>query len=203
MAYVLGFFMADGYISVNPRGSCYFSIQICDKGLLETIRSVMNSNHKISLRKGSKNLKDKYRLQIGSFEIVADLSKLDVRQNKTRNLDLPRIPDVHFGHFVRGYFDGDGNVWTGLHHKSRKKTLLVIQTVFTSCSGDFLRDLRLRLHKNGLGMGSLRFIGTAHRLQYSIKDSIMLYRIMYSQDCKELKLDRKKRVFERYMRMRP
>ena len=38
MAYVLGFFMADGSIDVNPRGSQYFSIQICDKELLEEIR---------------------------------------------------------------------------------------------------------------------------------------------------------------------
>jgi len=51
MAYVLGFFIADGSLIVNPRGSEYFSIQITDKKLLEKIRQTMNSGHKITKKK--------------------------------------------------------------------------------------------------------------------------------------------------------
>ena len=195
--------MADGSMDINQRGSHYFSIQICDKALLEKIHFALGSNHKISVRKGTSNTRDKYRLQIGSKEMFDDLINLGVTTNKTKNLQLPTVPRDYFGHFVRGYFDGDGNVWVGLVHKDRKRPLLAIQTVFTSCSGGFLKDLGKKLHDHGLVAGSFRFDENVYRLQYSIKDSIMLYRIMYSQNCRRLVLGRKRKVFEKYIQMRP
>jgi len=202
MAYVLGFFMADGSIDVNPRGSHYFSIQICDKMLLEEIRNVLDSEHKIATRKGIGNQKDRYRLQIGSREMYSDLEKLGVKQQKAHTMRIPDVPNKYFNEFVRGYFDGDGNVWVGFVHKNRKKQTYVIRTAFTSCSVGFLQGLQERMTKHGLSSGSLCFTQGAYRLQYSINDSILLYRLIYGNLENNLFLKRKKDRFESFLKMR-
>src|SRR3989338_9076928 len=109
MAYVLGFFAADGYITVNRRGGQFWCIQITDKKLLEQIRKVVQSGHKISTRVRDGNEKMVHRLQIGSIEMCDDLRKLGFFERKTKNLTVPHAPQKYFSDFVRGYFDGDGN----------------------------------------------------------------------------------------------
>lgn len=203
MAYVLGFFAADGYITVNKRGGQFWCIQIVDKKLLCLIRKVINSDHKINIREGVGNIKDLYRLQIGSIEMCDDLRKLGYGERKTYCLTAPLVPRKYLPDFIRGYFDGDGNVWVGYVHKERVKKLLVLRVVFTSCSLDFLDSIRERLEKENITNGALRKQkGNYYRLSYSIKNSLKLYTFMYnsvSKTTNDLFLDRKKKVFERFL----
>lgn len=205
MAYVLGFFAADGYMTENKRGAHFWNIQINDKELLEEIKKTIKSEHKISVKiRKKKEEKISYRLQIGSKKMYNDLYNLGMRQNKTKSLTVPKVPDNFFCHFVRGYFDGDGNVWSGLIHKSRKTSTISIQTVFTSCSEIFLQKIRDELEKNNIKRGVLRKgKGNFYRLVYSIYDSLNLYSFMYNKlGASNLFLKRKKDVFERYMKLR-
>ena len=204
MAYVLGFFAADGYITVNKRGGQFWCIQITDKGLLEKIRKVIGSEHKISKRPVYGDNKNIYRLQIGSIEMCEDLRKLGFRERKTKNMAIPNIPSIFFSDFVRGYFDGDGNVWVGYVHKERKNKLLAIRTVFTSCSGNFLRRLKNNLEARDIFKGVFRKgNGNYYRLTYSIYSSLKLYDFMYNHVIvKSLFLERKKKVFDNFIRMR-
>lgn len=202
MAYVLGFFMADGSITVNPRGSYYISIQICDGEILKRMKKVMKSEHKITLRKGKKNESDIYRLQIGSREMCDDLRKLGMKERKTYTMGLPNVSNKYFGDFVRGYFDGDGNVWSGYAHKRRKNPKKSLQIGFTSCSFDFLKGLQKSFIKKGLGKGSLFSKNNYFCLKYSLKDSLILSKIMYNNVENNLFLERKKVVFENFKKMR-
>lgn len=208
MAYVLGFFAADGYITVNKRGGQFWCIQITDKELLENIKTVIQSEHKISVRlprKANENIC--YRMQIGSIEMCNDLRKLGFSERKTNSLIVPNVPRKYFSYFVRGYFDGDGNVWSGWMHKDRKTHTLVIQTVFTSCSLKFLKKMREILQKFGIEKGVLKRgkQGTAnyYRLTYSVLNSLKIYYFMYNRlGTSELFLKRKKDVFEKYIKLR-
>lgn len=206
MAYILGFFAADGYMTINKRGARFWSIQITDKELLEDIKRTVGSEHRISRRIGSKNEKSLYRLQIGSKEMYADLSSLGFTQGKTKSLAVPQIPARYFRHFVRGYFDGDGNVWSGYVHKERARATLSLMTIFTSCSLRFLVELRRRLRLHFILKGVLtKKKGNCYRLAYSISDSLKLYDFMYNHPVPEkdsLFLVRKRVVFERFMKMR-
>lgn len=202
MAYVLGFFMADGSIDINPRGSHYFSIQICDKKLLESIREVLKSEHKISRIKGVGNERDRYRLQIGRKEMFEDLEKLGVNQQKSYTMEMPKVSKKYFGDFVRGYFDGDGNVWSGLVHKDRKNSKMTLQIGFTSCSGRFLKDLQDNLINYGVGLGSLYSRKNYFCLKYSMKDSLILSKIMYNNRVNNLFLERKKIIFDNFKNLR-
>jgi intein-encoded DNA endonuclease-like protein len=205
MAYVLGFFAADGNIITNNRGAQFWTIEIKDKELLENIKETIESNHKISLRyKGDKGTHSiMYRLQIGSIKMCEDLRLLGFKERKTRSLIVPKVPDKYFSHFVRGYFDGDGNIWTGLVHKDRKTNTRTIRAVFTSCSKAFLQDIKNKLEKMDIKKGILsRGKGDYHRLTYSVHGSLKLYDFMYNMVDTSLFLKRKKDVFEKFVEMR-
>ncbi len=205
MAYILGFFFADGSYDINSRGGQYFSFQITDQKLLVAIRKAISSNHKISIR-GPRTSREntQYRLQVGSKEMCVDLVRLGVSHDKSKTMCFPRVPSKYLSSFIRGYFDGDGNVWCGHIHTNRNKSNLSILTAFTSCSHNFLEGLHVNCQKLGVRGGSLFKRGAAYRLQYSAKDSIILYHVMYDNVCTsdDLILHRKKTVFEKFMEPR-
>ena len=206
MAYVLGFFAADGYITLNKRGANFWCIQIADKTLLESIKAVIRSEHKISVRPKRGNNSSIYRLQIGSKSMCNDLRKIGFAERKSKTLVLPNVPERYLSQFVRGYFDGDGNVWAGLIHKKRGVSSLAILTAFTSCSLVFLKQLHQKLLHAGIHGGSIyKAKGNYARLQFSTHDSLKLYDFMYNRHTglkNGLFLHRKKSVFEKYRRSR-
>ncbi len=203
MAYVLGFFAADGYITVNKRGGQFWCIQITDRELLFSIREALPANHKISERLGKGSNKTQYRLQIGSIEMCDDLRTLGFSERKTKSMSIPNVPEKYLADFARGYFDGDGNIWSGLLHKERKTQTATLFIAFTSCSVPFLMKLKSRLSTFCVGGCIYRSKRNYARLQYSTGDSLKLYDFMYNQCGRGylksgLFLDRKKKVFEKY-----
>lgn len=191
-AYVLGFFVADGNIVKTNRGTHFISFYSADMQILSAIKKVMKSDHKISQRNSTAG--HVYRLQIGSKEMFEDLIRLNITPNKARRMHLPDIPPKHFNHFVRGYFDGDGNVWT---------RGITLQVSFTSASKQFLSELLQKLRSLGILGGSIFDVKNKNcsRLTLSKRDSLKLYKIMYNVPHK-LHLKRKRLVFERFARMR-
>jgi intein-encoded DNA endonuclease-like protein len=205
MAYILGFFAADGYITVNKRGGQFWCIQITDKKLLEDIKGTIESEHAINIRiRKNKMQQIQYRLQIGSIEMCNDLRKLGFAERKTKSLVIPHIPKNYFSDFIRGYFDGDGNVWVGDIHKDRAKKTKAIITAFTSCSHVFLTELYKNLSNIGIEGGSIyRIKDTYSRLQFATNNSLKLYKIMYNKESfGSLYLKRKKDRFDAFVKMR-
>jgi hypothetical protein len=207
MAYILGFFAADGYMTKNKRRAHFWNIEITDGDLLESIKEVIQSDHKISPRPRGENELQIYRLQIGSKEMYSDLYSLGFTQGKTKSVAVPEVPAEYFRDFVRGYFDGDGCVWSGYVHRDRPRKSLVIRVIFTSCSEKFLREIRRRLRLFLIFDGVLsKGKGNYYRLTYSIRDSLKLHDFMYNHpilDTDALFLDRKRVIFENYLKMRP
>lgn len=203
MAYVLGFFAADGNLIKSKRGGHFFNIEIGDKDLLLAIQEVLGSDHVISERpKKQPHHSALYRLQIGSREIYQDLVNLGFTVNKSLRMKLPQIPEPFFGDFVRGYFDGDGNVWAGIIHKGRKVWSRAISTGFTSGCRDFLADLHKSLQRRGIQGGSLSKKAKGHSLKYSTNDSLKIYKIMYDRLHSKLFLERKRIVFRNFFKER-
>ena len=198
MAYVLGFIYADGNINCNKRGSWFWSIQITDKNILEMIRDAMGSSHKISQKKKIENHKKLYRFQIGSKDMCEDLIKLGLTERKSKTMLMPLIPKNYFLDFLRGYFDGDGGVWFGLKNKQKNNKDYVINTAFTSGSEEFLTSLRNILQQYKIFGGSLVNKERGFDLKYSVKNSLILYKIMYNSKS-PLFLKRKKDKFEAFI----
>jgi hypothetical protein len=200
MAYVLGFLVADGYVFTNPRGSQYVCFVSADKEIIEEIRKALKSNHKIGIKKQPKhaNYKNAHVLQIGNKEAVTKLKSFGIIQNKSLVIKYPKgIPEEFLGHFVRGYFDGDGCVYLREHFvKGRKKKKWIFQTRFTSGSRSFLVGLHkaLKPYVNG---GAILDRQGGHELIFSHKDGLALYNLMYNNTQSRLFLERKYKIFQK------
>ena len=127
-AYVLGFICADGHIE---KDRLVITVSIKDKDILEKIKHALNSEHTIKEIKRKNPYQNTDRkelvlveLQINSVELVAPLFNMGLNTNKTYTLDgsiLKFIPKYLMRDFLRGYFDGDGNVFFGTRYSSGYK----------------------------------------------------------------------------------
>jgi len=198
MAYILGFLYADGSIVETKRGTHFVALYIADEDILLAMRVCFGSDHKISKRSAATG--SVYRIQIGSSEWFDDLGRLGLLPNKTKRMLVPVVPKKFFGDFIRGYFDGDGNVWSGFIHKDRRNPTLVLQVSFTSGSKDFLCSLRTDLQKHGVVGGGIYEPkkGNFARLIFSSTDALIIQKIMYNAEHK-LFLKRKKAVFDKFI----
>ncbi len=194
MAYVLGYFCADGCMYENSGGSKYINFVSIDYELLEKVKQALGSSHRIApKRQSNPNCKPTFLLQIGSKEIFNDIFKLGLCPKKEFRMTLPEVPTEYFKDFVRGYFDGDGCVSYGLYaRKGRKYKTFALMTCFTSCSSDFLNALMKRLQQEGgLIKGVVSQQNRCYRLVYSKNDSKRLFNYMYRGAGVDFCLERK------------
>lgn len=198
MSYVLGFFAADGSMIRNNRGAHFIEFHITDRSLLEDIRKLLASNHKITTRVRNSRWKTGYRLQIGSKKIFQDLIKIGFSQRKSNTLKFPEIPTEYVADYVRGYFDGDGCIYFKKHFvHTRKKQRWVFQVHFTSGSRSYLSDLKKVLHTCGLSGGFIQNKERGFELVFSHRDGLALYKLMYNNTgANRIFLARKKKKYD-------
>ena len=203
MAYVLGFFAADGNMLKNNRGAHFIEFQVTDRQILSEIKGIVGSSHKLRSRIRNENHKTNYRLQIGSKEWFTDLTRLGFTPRKSLTLTLPAIPAAFKASFVRGYFDGDGGVYFKKYKsKDRKNERLVFITRFTSGNRAFLLSLH-DLLKVDAGIRGGSIITKTHQsgfdLVLSHRDSVALCRFMYNNGPR-IYLKRKYVVFQKALK---
>lgn len=116
-AYILGFFIADGYIEKNSGRIC-FNNSIDDISIIKEIQSQICPDSKLlysNKQNQVKFRKEQVTLRFINKTIYKDLvEKYDIISAKTFNenyiFDFSKIPEHLIHHFIRGYFDGDGSV---------------------------------------------------------------------------------------------
>lgn len=119
-AYILGFYIADGNVYKGDSHQGYkFSIGISalDLELLEKIKNILSPENNICFsdeRINNYGIKTNSmcKLTIFSKEIVETLDKYGLGENKTYLVKSIKdiVPEELMFHFIRGYFDGDGNI---------------------------------------------------------------------------------------------
>lgn len=183
MAYVLGFFAADGSMLANNRGAHFIEFHNTDRVVIEKVREFLGSGHKISGKRRTSRHKICYRLQIGSKDMFKDLTDHGFIQNKSNMLRLPEIPTQYFAHYVRGYFDGDGNIYFKRHWvKGRERKKWIFTSRFTSGCKQYLTDLHRALGFHGVEKGFVinKSRHSGYELVFSHRDSLALYQLMYN-----------------------
>lgn len=183
MAYVLGFFAADGGMFINSGGSRYLQFTSTDREILEKIRTLLLAKQRIALKnKSSKNQKDCYLLQVGSKEMFNDLKFLGFTPKKELKVKVPNVPDRYFNHFLRGYFDGDGCIskcW--YKKKDRKNKSYIVFLVFASGSKKFLKKISEKLTEIlSIGKGYFYRKGNGSWLRYGKRETSKICNFMYS-----------------------
>lgn len=192
MAYVLGLIITDGSIHKPQRGTYQVSLSMNDRSLIDKVRKLMKSTHKIVPSKHQKGL---YLFHFAREKISKDLLRLGVTPNKSRTVRFPDMPDNYLRHFIRGVFDGDGCVFLDPKGK-REKT----RTSFTSGSKDFIVKLEEKLQSLGMPKRNI-FIHKAGKndsylFRYGHKDSVKLFTILYKDVEKNMYLERKYDIFK-------
>lgn len=203
MAYVLGYFAADGSMLKNSRGGHFIEFTTTDRHMLTMLKHACRAGQNISIRpKRNTRWKQQYRLQIGSKKWFEDLSALGFTQAKSNTLQFPRVPVEHLGHFVRGYFDGDGGVYfKKLKYADRGYKRWVLQSFFTSGSHQFLISLLKLLRQHGASGGAIQTKTRGFELKLSHHDSLALYLLMYhTAPTSNLYLPRKRQKLEKAIR---
>lgn len=127
-AYILGFICADGHIEKDRLS---IAVSVKDVDILKKIRNSLDSNHPIKEIKKTNPYKNSVRkelllveLMIGSVELVKPLFNMGLSTNKTYTLNggiLKYVPKYLMRDFLRGYFDGDGNISFGRRYTSGYK----------------------------------------------------------------------------------
>ncbi|HBB03277.1 MAG: intein homing endonuclease-related protein [Candidatus Peregrinibacteria bacterium GW2011_GWF2_38_29] len=203
MAYVLGFFAADGSMYVNPRGSKYVSFYCTDKDIIWKIKHLMEATQKISRQKRDliryPNWLTCYVLQMGSLKLYNRLLELGFTPNKSTSLKFPVVPNKFLKDFIRGYFDGDGfSCFSVFKRKDRSSIGKAMLSGFVCGSKSFLMHLKNSLEKSAnIQNGTLYFYDRAFRLSYSAKNSAKLFNFMYNGVAPRLYLKRKRLEFEK------
>lgn len=147
-------------------------------------------------------------MRIGSKKVFHDLLKLGLTPRKSLTIKFPNdIPNKYFGHFIRGYFDGDGcvTIKRGVG-KYGQPILKGIAIIFTSGSKLFLEGLRDYAYRSaGFGQRSVYYnvYSRAYYLKYGTFESLKWFKLFYENNISNLFLKRKFNIFNKYFQMRP
>lgn len=112
MAWVLGVVFTDGHFGKsNAKGIRRLYIAQKEIELLEKIKALMRSEHKIIKNTQSDKINTIYYLSFTNDKIYASLLRLGLVPKKSLILKFPNIPDEYLRHFLRGCWDGDGSFY--------------------------------------------------------------------------------------------
>ncbi|WP_203290201.1 LAGLIDADG family homing endonuclease [Metabacillus sp. cB07] len=132
MAYLLGFFAADGCIHDKLQ---QISISQKESYILNLIKKELNTDQPLVQNKKT----GVFILNLNSKIMKSDLIDLHgFTSNKSGSVKFPYVPEEYISHFIRGYFDGDGYV----NHEKK-------QISFVSGSKEFIFSLNDLLEENG------------------------------------------------------
>lgn len=121
-AYLLGFFVADGSISMNARCKNSYKLGITltesDGYVIQWYHDFICPNRTIThycSKNGAKNRKPVYSISWTSTYMKEYLeNEYNIIQNKTYDLEFTfpfeKIPEQFLWDFIRGFFDGDGQI---------------------------------------------------------------------------------------------
>jgi hypothetical protein len=140
MAYVLGYWWADGSMRVKSNTGAYeISIGSNYPDHLETIGRIIGQKYYLGKVSAESQT---YSICFCSKEMYQDIQAHGGTPRKSRTIGFPYVPPELFPHFVRGVVDGDGTVsWNG------DRPVLHIY----SGSQPFLRDLAIAVeHATGI-----------------------------------------------------
>jgi len=198
-AYWLGFIFADGYVIYDKQRRNYeFGIELHEDDFkhLEKLNNSLDSNIEVSYRTRKDGFKDKYGgkmhntsfIRYYSIKLVEDLMQYGVVQNKTyTDMTLPDIEEELMWHFLRGFLDGDGHMYS-----NTVKDYQYLKIGFTNLSRTLLESIQLFLSKNNIVSHITKNQKDKNTLQLSItatESIIKFYNKTYSNP--KIYLDRK------------
>jgi hypothetical protein len=180
--YFIGWIASDGNIQYK-KGDYRVSLSIKDESIVDLFLGLLPGAKKYTVEKSNGTM---YILHIGNEAITKSFVDIGITPNKSNTLMMKNFKINN--HFIRGVFDGDGNVRNISLSKKREAKI-------TSGSIEFILQLQEELEKNNI-KSSIYKNGKAFNLTTtSFAETEKFYIYMYN-NCGEMYLKRKKSLFE-------
>lgn len=184
-AYVIGLITSDGCLKNGDR----FDISNTDRALLTRACAALG----LRQRPSPPDSNGGSRVTVCSRAVYTNLTALGLTERKSLTCRMPAVSPALVGHFLRGFFDGDGAVRFG------RRGGLVVK--FTSGSRNLLVDVAAAIEgATGLAARSPscdKNRAAAWRIYYYGPKALRLAQLMY-RDCGDLFMRRKRKVFAAY-----
>lgn len=183
-AYWLGWLITDGCVYNN---AIQLTILKDDIKILNLLSKDLGVHNKVSI-----TTTGYARFYLGCANMVEDLAKYGIVQNKTFSVTIPKMPQRYYSHLLRGMFDGDGglSIFTRYNHS-------VFELSFTGnkyCVEAF-NDL---IHQNlNMDKRTVTRNGSIFRLRWTRRNDIIKILDWLYSDCGEHFLDRKYDKFKK------
>ena len=196
LAYAVGLIASDGYLSSDGR---HMELTSVDMDQLENFSRCLGIKCKIGKKiSGYTNRKDCFRLQFGDVVFYNWLVGVGLETNKSKTLKMLKIPDKYFFDFLRGYFDGDGSIYS--YFDPRWKSSFMFYISFVSASNDFLIWVRDSIFRLSGFEGKISFSSRVNQLRFAKKASrCIIEKMFYSENV--VCLNRKIRKIEDIIRI--
>lgn len=212
-AYWLGFIFADGYITSHSCGVSDVSsstrityefgmeLQRKDEYHLERLRDALGGVHQIYQKESNQLICNNRMpshtyssvLRVYSKNIVMDLRANGIEFNKSYSSVFPIVNDELFLDFLRGYLDGDGCIYTGLHDQGEKHPAHIRWVCNKREILDYIAEKANVLY--GIKMRVYRKDAAFALVCYAKQDIARLLSLLYHTDC-NLWLERK---YDKYL----
>lgn len=185
--YFLGFVMADGHYN-KLKKSIEITLAIKDICILEKFKEWTCPDYKIRIHENNGKLYCSF--SVNSSEIFKYLiNKYKFNCKKTGNESFPSgIEDKYVPHFIRGYFDGDGNAYL----KNKR-----MQVSIVCSSKEFLDEMKDRIGYGIVGKHKMIYVYRVMKTYNTCK----LYKYLYENDCFSLKRKKDKFVEANYEKL--
>ncbi|MDY4819492.1 MAG: LAGLIDADG family homing endonuclease [Bacilli bacterium] len=199
-AYWLGFIYADGWVCNNSARSNYeLGIELCktDKQQLIDFNNELGGVHiikeehheKIICDNPNLSITDSVIIRVYSKQIVQDLVRHNILENKTLKPDYPIVYDDLFFDFLRGYIDGDGCIYFCENKPSCS------QVHITSAHCEVFEYIQNKVEEYGIKSYIYQECEHKYRLVFTYKNALKLLDLIYYDENAQ-KLDRK---YQKYL----
>jgi len=200
-AYWLGFLYADGCVRKTKSGSqLVLKLSVKDEEHLNLFKKNIESEHKIvytESRVMTKNnvlsISNNCSLRVNSNELVEKIINQGCVPRKTFTIERPKINDDLIRHFIRGFYDGDGNFFYS------EKTKMSVMTIV--CASDKFRTFLIEIMSSISGIGKIHLDEKKYTIKLVNIEGIMNF-LSYIYDNSSIELKRKKEYYEKYREYR-
>jgi hypothetical protein len=196
MAWVVGYLHADANIT---KGAVQLDCQKMDEELIWLIREELRSHHKVTYTAPYKDDHGKchgwgVRCAFTNKHLASSLmEKTGLCSGKSCiDLTIPEsLPSTLFGHYLRGYFDGDGWICSKYKYFGFVGTQSLLEQIVKILNDIGIKKVDVKKNGNNKFNMAIRY--------HSLKDCAILYEYFYNGN-PVFYLGRKKNEFEKFIK---
>ena len=175
-AYAIGLLVSDGCLSNNGR---HIDFTSKDLEQVEHFKKCLGLSVKIGTKSRGYSNDRYYRIQFGNVIFYKFLESIGLTSAKSKTIGNVSVPDEYFWDYLRGYFDGDGCIYSSWDKRWKSSRAFCIS--FACASIAHMEWLNSKIKNLASITGYIQPMGTskAYQLKYAKQGSLEIISKMY------------------------